>query len=163
MHSPVAWVVTSEIFPLEVRAMGVSITTAANWTGNFLVAMLTPVLLASPLQIHGTFYVLSIALFAAFLFVLLTLPETKVTEYSGTTIIYNLLLTHVVNILGIKPRESQHRLCFAMEGENTSFVLSKVSLTHFIVLKDDHGCNRCGCPWRCFSKTTYSISQEDTV
>ena len=86
MHSPVAWVVTSEIFPLEVRAMGVSITTAANWTGNFLVAMLTPVLLASPLQIHGTFYVLSGALFAALLFVLLTLPETKVTICTGTTI-----------------------------------------------------------------------------
>lgn len=77
--SPVAWVVTSEIFPLEVRAAAVSITTAANWAGNFVVAMLTPVLIASPLKIYGTFYLLSGALVAGLLFVLLTLPETKVS------------------------------------------------------------------------------------
>lgn len=76
---PVAWVVTSEIFPLDVRGAAVSITTAGNWTGNFLVAMLTPVLiLCSPLDIHGTFYLLSGALLLGFFFVLLTLPETKV-------------------------------------------------------------------------------------
>lgn len=70
--------VTSEIFPLSVRGVSTSITTAANWSGNFLVAMLTPILLASPLQVDGTFYIISLFLFMAFLFVLLTLPETKV-------------------------------------------------------------------------------------
>lgn len=75
--SPVAWVVTSEIFPLKVRGVSVSITTAANWVGNFVVAMLTPILIASPLGIHGTFYLLSVMLLAAFLFVALTLPETR--------------------------------------------------------------------------------------
>ncbi len=76
---PIAWVVTSEIFPLDVRGAAVSITTAGNWTGNFLVAMLTPILiLCSPLDIHGTFYLLSGALLMGFFFVLLTLPETKV-------------------------------------------------------------------------------------
>ena len=74
---PVAWVVTSEIFPLNVRAVSVSITTAANWTGNFVVAMLTPILIASPLHIYGTFYLLSACLLAAFFFVLFSLPETK--------------------------------------------------------------------------------------
>ena len=74
---PVAWVVTSEIFPLNVRAVSVSITTAANWTGNFVVAMLTPILIASPLHIYGTFYLLSGCLLAAFFFVLFSLPETK--------------------------------------------------------------------------------------
>jgi hypothetical protein len=72
-------VVTSEIFPLDVRGAAVSITTAGNWTGNFLVAMLTPILIfCSPLDIHGTFYLLSGALLMGFFFVLLTLPETKV-------------------------------------------------------------------------------------
>lgn len=75
---PIAWVVTSEIFPLQIRGTAVSITTAANWIGNFLVAMLTPVLIASPLRIYGTFYIISGALFMAVIFVLLTLPETKV-------------------------------------------------------------------------------------
>lgn len=73
--------VTSEIFPLSVRSHAVSITTSANWLGNFLVAMLTPILLASSLGIHGTFYLLSAILALAFLFVLLTLPETKVHLY----------------------------------------------------------------------------------
>lgn len=80
--SPVAWVVTSELFPLRVRAVSVSITTASNWLGNFLVAMLTPILIASPVGIHGTFYLLSGLLLAAFFFVLLTLPETKVRGQS---------------------------------------------------------------------------------
>lgn len=77
---PVAWVVTSEIFPLNVRGIAVSITTAANWIGNFIIAMLTPILISSPLGIYGTFYLLCGALFLAVLFVLLTLPETKVSD-----------------------------------------------------------------------------------
>jgi len=63
---------------MDVRAIAVSITTAANWTGNFVVAMLTPILIASPFKIYGTFYLLSGMLLAALLFVLFTLPETKV-------------------------------------------------------------------------------------
>ena len=39
--------------------------------------MVTPLLLGSTLGTAGTFFILSIFLFAAFLFVLLTLPETK--------------------------------------------------------------------------------------
>lgn len=75
---PVTWVVTSEIFPLQIRGTAVSITTAANWFGNFIIAMLTPVLIASPLRIFGTFYIVCVALLVGVIFVLLTLPETKV-------------------------------------------------------------------------------------
>ena len=39
--------------------------------------MVTPLLLGSTLGTARTFFILSIFLFAAFLFVLLTLPETK--------------------------------------------------------------------------------------
>ena len=78
---PIAWVVTSEIFPLQIRGIAVSITTAANWIGNFVIAMLTPILITSPLRIFGTFYLLCGALFLAVLFVLLTLPETKVRVF----------------------------------------------------------------------------------
>lgn len=75
---PVAWVVTSEIFPLTIRGVAVSITTSANWIGNFIVAMVTPILLGNPvLGTAGTFYIISVFLFLAFVFVLLTLPETK--------------------------------------------------------------------------------------
>lgn len=41
---PVVWVVTSEIYPLKVRAKSMSISTASNWLLNFAVAFGTPYL-----------------------------------------------------------------------------------------------------------------------
>lgn len=41
---PVAWVVTSEIYPLKVRAKSMSISTASNWLLNFSIAYGTPYL-----------------------------------------------------------------------------------------------------------------------
>lgn len=41
---PVAWVVTSEIYPLKVRAKSIAFTTTANWLLNFAVAYSTPFL-----------------------------------------------------------------------------------------------------------------------
>ncbi|CAJ2500038.1 Uu.00g028910.m01.CDS01 [Anthostomella pinea] len=41
---PVAWVVTSEIYPLKVRAKSMSISTASNWLFNFGIAYGTPFL-----------------------------------------------------------------------------------------------------------------------
>lgn len=39
---PVAWVVTSEIYPLKVRAKAISLSTASNWLFNFGIAYSTP-------------------------------------------------------------------------------------------------------------------------
>jgi sugar porter (SP) family MFS transporter len=39
---PVAWVVTSEIYPLKVRAKSMSISTSANWLFNWALAYATP-------------------------------------------------------------------------------------------------------------------------
>lgn len=39
---PVVWVVTSEIYPLKVRAKAMSVTTASNWLLNFGIAYGTP-------------------------------------------------------------------------------------------------------------------------
>ena len=61
--------------------IAVSLTTAANWIGNFVVAITTPVLIASQLQTYGTFYIYSLLLAAGLFFVLLTLPETKVRPH----------------------------------------------------------------------------------
>ncbi|KAI0198388.1 general substrate transporter [Astrocystis sublimbata] len=41
---PVTWVVTSEIYPLKVRAKSMSISTASNWLLNFGIAYGTPFL-----------------------------------------------------------------------------------------------------------------------
>jgi MFS family permease len=39
---PVVWVVTSEIYPLKVRAKSMSVSTASNWLLNFIIAYTTP-------------------------------------------------------------------------------------------------------------------------
>ncbi|KAK2068814.1 hypothetical protein P8C59_003434 [Phyllachora maydis] len=41
---PLAWVVTGEIFPLKMRAKGLSMTTATNWLLNWAIAYATPYL-----------------------------------------------------------------------------------------------------------------------
>ena len=64
-----------------MQGVAVSITTAANWTGNFIIALVTPILLNSVLRTFGTFYLLAGLLVLATLFVLLCLPETKVHNF----------------------------------------------------------------------------------
>jgi MFS family permease len=44
---PAVWVVTSEIYPLKVRAKSMSISTASNWLLNFGIAYGTPYLVES--------------------------------------------------------------------------------------------------------------------
>ncbi|KAL2142734.1 hypothetical protein VTI28DRAFT_822 [Corynascus sepedonium] len=68
---PVTWVVTSEIYPLKVRAKSMSVSTASNWILNFGIAYGTPYLVdtsdGSPdlgsrvFFVWGAFCILSIA------------------------------------------------------------------------------------------------------
>ncbi|KAG6027306.1 glucose transporter [Claviceps citrina] len=44
---PVVWVVTSEIYPLKVRAKSMSLSTASNWILNFGIAYATPFMVES--------------------------------------------------------------------------------------------------------------------
>jgi sugar porter (SP) family MFS transporter len=44
---PVAWVVTSEIYPLKVRAKSMSISIASNWLFNWAIAYSTPYMVGS--------------------------------------------------------------------------------------------------------------------
>ena len=55
-----------------------SLTSSTYWVWNIIAAQVTPLLLASPLRTFGTFYLLVGVHVAAMLFVLFTLPETKV-------------------------------------------------------------------------------------
>ncbi|EDO03542.1 hypothetical protein SS1G_06023 [Sclerotinia sclerotiorum 1980 UF-70] len=41
---PIGWIIPGEIFPLPVRAKGISITTASNWLLNWAIAYSTPYL-----------------------------------------------------------------------------------------------------------------------
>ena len=44
---PVAWVVTSEIYPLKLRAKAMSLSTASNWVFNFGIAYSAPYMVGS--------------------------------------------------------------------------------------------------------------------
>ncbi|CAF3748030.1 unnamed protein product [Rotaria sp. Silwood1] len=72
---PVAWIYAAEIFPLNIRARAVAITTGSNW---FLCMVMAYVLeLITPLGIHGVFYLFGgLCLFSA-VFVYFFCPETK--------------------------------------------------------------------------------------
>ena len=73
---PVAWLVCSEIFPLEGREVGMTITTMVNWTFAGLVMANA----LSFMQAHGNasiFYVFAGFCVLAIIFVALFVPETK--------------------------------------------------------------------------------------
>lgn len=72
---PIAWIYAAEIFPLNVRAKAVAITTGSNW---FMGTIMSYILeLISPLGIHGLFYLFSGLTFLAVVFVYLFCPETR--------------------------------------------------------------------------------------
>ncbi|KAI8341751.1 general substrate transporter [Chlamydoabsidia padenii] len=72
---PLGWVYPAEIYPLRVRAMAISLSTAANWLFNWLLSFVVP-LMMEKLR-YGLYF-----LFAAFNFlmavhVFVSYPETK--------------------------------------------------------------------------------------
>ncbi|CAF2758708.1 unnamed protein product [Rotaria sp. Silwood2] len=72
---PIAWIYAAEIFPLNVRARAVSITTGSNW---FMGTIMSYILeLIAPLGIHGLFYLFGGLTLLAVVFVYLFCPETR--------------------------------------------------------------------------------------
>ena len=71
---PIAWIYAAEIFPLNVRARAVAITTGSNW---FMGTIMTYILeLVEPLGYHGVFYLFSGLTLVAVVFVYMFCPET---------------------------------------------------------------------------------------
>ena len=72
---PVVWLMISEIFPNRARARAAGISTAANWTANFLVSLSFPVLQAT---MGSSLWFLYAAMgVAAFIFIVRWVPETR--------------------------------------------------------------------------------------
>ena len=72
---PCAWIVVAEVFPLGLRAKGVSIGASSNWLNNFAVGMSTPSFItAAP---YGVYIFLGIMCALGALYVAFLVPETK--------------------------------------------------------------------------------------
>jgi len=73
--APIGWVLPSEIFPLALRSTGISITTSCTWMSNFIVGLITPLMLTT-LDSGGTFYFFAGFAVLALLTTYLFIPET---------------------------------------------------------------------------------------
>ncbi|MFZ3388337.1 sugar porter family MFS transporter [Buttiauxella gaviniae] len=75
-YGTVAYVIISEIFPIQVRGIAVSIATFALWGGNFFVSRFFPVLVEN-INAANTFFIFSGISVIALIFVFTMVPETK--------------------------------------------------------------------------------------
>ncbi|KAK9244501.1 general substrate transporter [Lipomyces tetrasporus] len=71
----IAWIYPTEIFPLGVRAQAMGIAISVNWISNFVIGLITPIMLSQ--FKFGTFYFFFAFTMILFCWVLLFLPETK--------------------------------------------------------------------------------------
>jgi sugar porter (SP) family MFS transporter len=73
---PIVWLLISEIFPLPARSFGMSVSTLANWVGNFVVSQFFLTMLhylGTPL----TFGIYAALCIVTILFIRTMVPETK--------------------------------------------------------------------------------------
>ncbi|MBV8149652.1 MAG: MFS transporter, partial [Candidatus Eremiobacteraeota bacterium] len=73
---PIVWLLISEIFPLPVRGLGMSISTLSNWVGNFLVSQFFLTMIAK-FGTPATFGMYAVLCIATIAFVRTMVPETK--------------------------------------------------------------------------------------
>jgi sugar porter (SP) family MFS transporter len=73
---PVFWLLISEIYPLKIRGLSMSIASLANWGANLIVA-LTFLTLVQALGRAGTFWLYAVVGIGAWVFSYLLVPETK--------------------------------------------------------------------------------------
>lgn len=73
---PIGWILVSEVFPLKIRGVAMSVCTVANFAFNFFVVASFPVLLH---RIGGawTFWIFGVVSIICIIFVYFFVPETK--------------------------------------------------------------------------------------
>lgn len=72
---PLAWVVSTEVFPLSLRAKGMSFSSGVNWLMNFTVATITPIALTN--IDYKTYIIFMVFMIVGVLWSLFLLPELK--------------------------------------------------------------------------------------
>lgn len=73
---PIGWIIVSEVFPLKIRGIAMSICTVANFAFNFFVVGSFPVLIHKAGGAY-TFWGFAVVSFLCILFVYFFVPETK--------------------------------------------------------------------------------------
>ncbi len=72
---PVMWTLLGEMFPNQIRGLAVGISTAVNWTANFIVTVTFPAL--SEMSLPFTYSMYAFFALASLVFVYFKVPETK--------------------------------------------------------------------------------------
>jgi SP family sugar:H+ symporter-like MFS transporter len=95
---PVAWVITGEIFPLAIRAKGMSLSVASNWLWNFGIGYATPYLVdpstTGPLGVKTAhlgvkvFFLWGATCATCFLFAFFCIAETKGLSLEQIDLLY---------------------------------------------------------------------------
>jgi sugar porter (SP) family MFS transporter len=89
---PIAWVVTGEIFPLNVRAKAMSMSTASNWLWNFGIGYATPYLVNpgagnADLGVK-VFFIWGSTCVGCLIFTYFCIPETKGLSLEAIDVLY---------------------------------------------------------------------------
>src|SRR5690606_12295348 len=77
---PVMWIMLDEMFLNQVRGLGLTIASLAQWTANCLSTLTFPILLASFLGLAGTYSIYALFSLLSVFFVLRFVKETKGKE-----------------------------------------------------------------------------------
>jgi len=95
---PVIWVLTGEIFPLGIRAKGMSLSVASNWIWNFGIAFATPYLVdPTTFGVNGVkaanlgvkvFFIWGGTCVGCFIFTYFFIPETKGLSLEQIDLLY---------------------------------------------------------------------------
>ncbi|KAJ7661540.1 monosaccharide importer [Mycena polygramma] len=96
---PVAWVVTGEIFPLNIRAKGMSLSVASNWLWNFGIGYATPYLVdtstkgqpngVATASLHvKVFFIWGSTCLGCLIFTYFFVPETKGLSLEQIDLLY---------------------------------------------------------------------------
>ncbi|KAI0741528.1 MFS monosaccharide transporter [Daedaleopsis nitida] len=89
---PIAWVITGEIFPLNVRAKAMSLSVASNWLWNWAIAFATPYLVNTGPGDAGlgvkVFFIWGSTCAGCFVFTYFCIPETKGLSLEQIDLLY---------------------------------------------------------------------------
>ncbi|KAJ7755166.1 monosaccharide importer [Mycena metata] len=88
---PVAWVITGEIFPLTIRAKGMSLAVASNWLWNFGIGYATPYLPngVATAGLHvKVFFIWGSTCLGCLIFTWFFIPETKGLSLEQIDLLY---------------------------------------------------------------------------